>query len=301
MADVSPPQSFCGDAEACPGIRSGFIRSRSNEESLFEASSVIAPESANLLSPRSPALSPVSSQLTSVERLELQKLRQEVADLRTELAKGNRTKTTTGNFDKGSEGCEGNERYRVAEGWASAASAASTALLSSPETGTSRSSEVPSPSPGPDGYPDGRRASQGCGRWDWVLQERAYCFARDFFLDSPTQRTRGEFEAAVGEVPDIAVFFSEHFPRFFSGERSEVLDWNDFVQAYVQLCRKRKSMAQHEAVCSAATGCVSDVNEGRMRHQRPAAFLTSQDYQGIQGSCDLALRFRWRLDLLANS
>lgn len=282
MADVvSPPQSFCGDAESCPGIRSGFIRSRSNEDSLFEASSVIAPESANPLSP----ISPVSSQLTSMERLELQKLRREVADLRTELAKGN-----MGNFDKG------HERYRAwAEGWASAASAASTVPNSSPEGSTSRSSEVPSPSPGfshrdgssqADGSGIGR--SQGFGGrwgWDWVLQERAYCFARDFFLDSPSQRTRGEFEAAVGEVPDIAMFFSEHFPRFFTGQQSEILDWNDFVQAYVQLCRKRKSMAEHEGmVCSAAaTGHVSDVNEGRMRHQRPAALLTSQDYQGYLG------------------
>ena len=276
MSDLhSYPHSFCGNDDE--GSHSGFIR---RGDDLIDSCSVMAPDA----SPLSP-VSPVSSQLTSLERLELQKLRWEVAELRTALAKHDKLDKKLDDLDKLHHKDDGLDDKHESR-WASAASA-STWPNSSPETGSisrsRRSScfDVPSPtspgfcrSPSPVKY----------GKCDWVLQERAYCFARNFFLDEPGRRTRGELGAALGQVPDIFAFFSEHFPSFFAGEPTEVVDWNDFVQAYVQYCKTSKSTSagvSDDTCRSTPSGCVSELKEVSTP---PSALdlLTLQDYKDHQ-------------------
>lgn len=275
MSDLhSYPHSFCGNDDE--GSHSGFIR---RGDDLIDSS---------LLAPDASPLSPVSlsSQLTSLERLELQKLRSEVAELRTALAKHDKLdKKLDDNLDQLHHKWDDRLDDKHESRWeASAASAASTWPNSSPETGSiSRSrrsscAEMSSPtSPGVCRSPSPVKY----GKWDWVLQERAYCFARNFFLDEPGRRTRGELGAALEQVPDIFAFFLEHFPSFFAGEPTEVVDWNDFVQAYVQYCKTSKSTSagvSDDIFRSTASGCVSELQEVSTPPST-LDLLTLQDYK----------------------
>jgi len=113
MSDLhSYPHSFCGNDDE--GSHSGFIR---RGDDLIDSCSVMAPDA----SPLSP-VSPVSSQLTSLERLELQKLRWEVAELRTALAKHDKLDKKLDDLDKLHHKDDGLDDKHESR-WASAASA----------------------------------------------------------------------------------------------------------------------------------------------------------------------------------
>ena len=250
MTDLSYPypHSTHSLGEASESVHYGFIR-KGDEDN----------DTSSLVDANFSPVSPVS-QLTSLERLELHKLRQEVADLRTELAKHKH------------ESCE-----------AIAASAASTLPNSSlPESGCSpiSSCDVPSPSLG-------LCPSPKHGRLDWVLQERAYGFARSFFLDEPGKRTLGELRAALLQVPEVAEFFSEYFPSF-NGEPAQVVDWNDFVQAYIQHCKRPSDNCSSSPLVT----CTPEFKEAtKTTPPRNLELLPLQDYK--ECSCAHGIEVRW--------
>ena len=256
---LSYPHSFCGnDAfEDSDRVQSGYIR-RSEEA---DSPSLIGGDS--IPSPLSP-----SSQLTSLERLELQKLRQEVAQLRTELA---------AKHDK--------HESPFAASAPSCAASASTFPNSSPAETGSRSSFRDVLSPTSTGFGQSPGSPAKTERWDWVLQERAYSFARDFFLDAPGQRTRRDLRTALEQTEDIAVFFSEHFPSFFNGNPTEVVGWDDFVQAYVQHCKKGKPMSTTRRISDARNSeatetCASEFDAMLQNPEFLSSHLQAQDYTG---------------------
>ena len=258
LSYTSYPHSFCGNdvLEDSDRVQSGYIR-RSEEVTEADSPSLIGGDSPG-------------SQLTSLERLELQKLRQEVAELRTELAAKHDFAAHESPFAASASSC---------------AASASTFPNSSPAETCSHSSFRDVLSPTSTGFGQSPCSPAKTERWDWVLQERAYSFARDFFLDAPGQRTRRELRTALEQTEDIAVFFSEHYPSFFNGNPTEVVGWDDFVQAYVQHCKKSKPMSTTRRISDARNSeatetCASEFDAILQNPEFLSSHLQPQDDTG---------------------
>lgn len=256
LSHPSYPHSFCGNDvfEDSDRVQSGYIR-RSEEVTEADSPSLIGGDSPG-------------SQLTSLERLELQKLRQEVAELRTELAAKHDFAAHESPFAASAPSC---------------AASASTFPNSSPAETGSHSSFRGVLSPTSTGFGQSPCSPAKTERWDWVLQERAYSFARDFFLDAPGQRTRRELRTALEQTEDIAVFFSEHYPSFFNGNPTEVVGWDDFVQAYVQHCKKSKPMSTTRRISDARNSEATETcaSEFDAMLQNPEFLSSHRTIQGI--------------------
>ncbi|CAJ1382994.1 unnamed protein product [Effrenium voratum] len=163
--------------------------------------------------------SPPSPSLSQLERAELVKLREEVAQLRSQLG-SNGAKESRNSLEETAASGKG-----VWSGLEETASQLRADRLS--DCATSPGSRCQSLS----------ETSVKASRCDWVLRERAYCWARDFFLDQQVTRTRGELLAAVQKNAEIVEYFLKHFAPLLAGDPNRWVTWDEFVDCYVDHCK----------------------------------------------------------------
>ena len=176
-------------------------------------------EGASPSAPSSPSFEgplPSAPSLLPAEHAELLRLREEVAQLRWQLS--------------GNEGVDG--PLRTAE--------------RPPDKDLRCTGQERSLGPGQDESPP--QEETRIRRSDWALRERAYRCARDVFMGADTATGTGRVVRADllatmrQQEPEVAAFFEsprQHFRRLLvDGDPEGIIDWDDFVDCYVQQCKQ---------------------------------------------------------------